>query len=331
MLAKPCELGGREYRVSASIGIALFPRDGADTDVLIRNADTAMYHAKAQPGCGYSYYADGMNDVVAERLDLEHGLREAIERERFVLHYQPQVDTQSGVLVGAEALVRWRDPIRGLIPPASFVPMAEETGMVAAIGKWVLTRACADAVLWRSRVPLRVGVNVSSKQLIDADFADFVARTLRETGLPPERLQIEITESSVLEQRGPTLATLQALRRLGCGVVIDDFGTGYAALTALKWLPAVGLKLDRSFVANLGAEHRDRTDATIAAGLISIAQGLGLEVVAEGVETAPQLEFLRARGCHLMQGYLLAKPIAREEFQAELDRAPWEDVLAEIA
>jgi diguanylate cyclase (GGDEF)-like protein len=331
VLAKPCELGGREYRISASIGIALFPRDGADIDVLIRNADTAMYQAKAEPGCGYSYYADGMNDVVAERLDLEHGLREAIELERFVLHYQPQVDTQSGELIGAEALVRWRDPVRGLIPPAAFVPMAEETGMVTAIGKWVLGRACADAMLWRTRIPLRVGVNVSSKQLVDSDFAEFVARTLRETGLPPERLQIEITESSVLEQRGPTLATLHALRHLGCGVVIDDFGTGYAALTALKWLPVVGLKLDRSFVTNLGAEHRDRTDATIATGLISIAQGLGLEVVAEGVETVPQLEFLRARGCHLMQGYLLAKPLPREEFQAELDRAPWEDVLAEIA
>ena len=331
VLAKPCELGGREYRISASIGIALFPRDGADIDVLIRNADTAMYNAKTEPGTGYSYYSEGMNDAVAERLDLEHGLREAIELERFVLHYQPQVDARSGALIGAEALVRWRDPIRGLIPPNAFVPMAEETGMVAAIGKWVLGSACADAAMWRSRAPLRVAVNVSSKQLVDPEFADYVARTLRETGLAPERLQIEITESSVLEQRGPTLATLQALRRLGCGVVIDDFGTGYAALTALKWLPAVGLKIDRSFVTNLGAEHRDRTDATIASGLISIAQGLGLEVMAEGVETVPQLEFLRGRGCHLIQGYLLAKPLPREEFQSEIDRAPWEDVLAEIA
>jgi EAL domain-containing protein (putative c-di-GMP-specific phosphodiesterase class I) len=241
------------------------------------------------------------------------------------------VDARNGALVGVEALVRWRDPIRGLIPPNTFVPMAEETGMVAAIGKWVLGRACADAAMWRSRAPLRVAVNVSSKQLVDPDFADYVARTLRETGLAPGRLQIEITESSVLEQRGPTLATLQALRRLGCGVVIDDFGTGYAALTALKWLPAIGLKIDRSFVTNLGEEHRDRTDATIASGLISIAQGLGLEVMAEGVETVPQLEFLRSRGCHLIQGYLLAKPLPREEFQSEIDRAPWEDVLAEIA
>lgn len=323
-LSQPAQLGAREYRISASVGIALFPRDGTDADVLIRNADTAMYHAKAECGRGYSYYSDGMNEIVAERLDLEHGLREAIEYERFVLHYQVQIDVATGALIGAEALLRWRDPVRGLIPPAVFVPMAEETGMVAAIGKWVLTRACCDAAAWRTKHPLRVAVNVSSKQLVDTEFADSVARALRESGLPPERLQIEITESSVLEQRGPTLATLQALRRLGCGVVIDDFGTGYAALTALKWLPADGLKIDRSFVANLTT---DPTDATIATGLIHIARGLGLEVMAEGIETQEQLAFLRANDCRYMQGYLFAKPVPREEFQALLDEAPWEDLL----
>jgi diguanylate cyclase (GGDEF)-like protein len=326
VLSQPSQLGEREYRISASVGIALFPRDGTDADVLIRNADTAMYHAKAEHGRGYSYYSDGMNEIVAERLDLEHGLREAIERERFVLHYQAQVDVETGELVGAEALLRWRDPVRGLIPPAVFIPMAEETGMVASIGKWALTRACCDAAAWRTRYPLRVGVNVSSKQLVDAAFADAVARALRESGLPPERLQIEITESSVLEQRGPTLATLQALRRLGCGVVIDDFGTGYAALTALKWLPADGLKIDRSFVANLTT---DPTDATIATGLIHIARGLGLEVMAEGIETQEQLAFLRASGCRYMQGYLFAKPVPQEDFQAFLEEAPWEDALEE--
>jgi diguanylate cyclase (GGDEF)-like protein len=326
-LAQPCRIGEREYRVSVSIGIALFPRDGADADILIRNADTAMYHAKAECGRGYSYYAEGMNEIVAERLDLEHGLREAIERERFVLHYQAQVDAETGELVGAEALLRWRDPRRGLVPPAVFVPMAEETGMVGAIGKWVLARACADAAAWRSRAPLRVGVNVSSKQLVDPDFAGDVARALRESGLAPDRLQIEITESSVLEQRGPTLGTLEALRRLGCGVVIDDFGTGYAALTALKWLAADGLKIDRSFVANLTTE---RVDATIAMGLVAIARGLGLDVMAEGVETAEQLAFLREHGCRHMQGYLLAKPVPLDDFQALIDEAPWEQVLSEL-
>jgi diguanylate cyclase (GGDEF)-like protein len=323
-LGQPARIGEREYRISASIGVALFPRDGADVDVLIRNADTAMYHAKAAQGCGYSYYADGMNEVVAERLDLEHGLREAIEYQRFVLHYQVQVDAETGEAVGAEALLRWRDPRRGLIPPAIFVPMAEETGMIAAIGKWVIARACADAAAWRR--PLRVAVNVSSKQLVAPDFADDVARCLRESGLAPARLRIEITESSVLEQRGPTLATLQALRRLGCGVVIDDFGTGYAALTALKWLPADGLKIDRSFVSNLTTEP---VDATIATGLVNIARDLGLEVIAEGVETAEQLAFLRRHGCRLVQGYLLGKPVPRDEFVAALDEAPWESVLAD--
>jgi diguanylate cyclase (GGDEF)-like protein len=324
VLAQPCRVGDRDYRVSASIGIAVFPRDGADADVLIRNADTAMYHAKAERGRGFSYYADGMNEIVSERLDLEQGLREAVERERFVLHYQPQIDVRTGEILGAEALLRWRDPIRGLIPPAVFIPMAEETGMVMPIGRFALERACADAVGWRTRSPLRVAVNVSSKQLVEPDFADLVARVLRETGLAPERLQIEITESSILEQRGPTLATLQSLRRLGCGVVIDDFGTGYAALTALRWLPANGLKLDRSFVGNLITEP---ADATIAAGLVAISHGLGLEVTAEGVETPEQLAFLRAHGCRIAQGYLLAKPTPAEELQALLDAAPWETVL----
>jgi diguanylate cyclase (GGDEF)-like protein len=326
MLAQPCRVGDRDWRVSASIGIAIFPRDGADPDVLMRNADTAMYHAKAERGCGYSYYADGMNEIVAERLDIEQGLREAIERGRFVLHYQPQVDLATGEVVGVEALLRWRDPVRGLIPPAVFIPMTEESGLVLPIGRLALLRACADAVGWRSARPLRVSVNVSSRQLVDLDFADAVARALRESGLPPERLQIEITESSILEQRGPTLATLQALRRQGCGVAIDDFGTGYAALTALRWLPANALKLDRSFVANLTEEPADRT---IAAGLIGIAHGLGLEVIAEGIETREQLAFLREQHCRIGQGYLLAKPTPAEDLQSLLDEAPWEAVLAE--
>jgi diguanylate cyclase (GGDEF)-like protein len=329
VLSQPCLLGEREYRVSMSIGIALFPRDGTDPDVLIRNADTAMYYAKAEQGRGFSYYADGMNEMVAERLDLEHGLREAIERERFVVHYQAQVDIDTGRVVGAEALLRWRDARRGLIPPAVFVPMAEETGMVTAIGKWALTRACRDALGWTSRSqPLRLGVNVSSKQLVDPEFAEWVARALRETGFPPDRLQLEITESSVLEQRGPTIATLNALRSLGVNVVIDDFGTGYAALTALKWLPADGLKIDRSFVSHLSTSP---TDAIISTGLIAIATQLGLEVMAEGVETVEQLRFLAANGCRLMQGHLFGKSVSVDEFTAFLgEDAAWRDVLAEL-
>jgi EAL domain-containing protein (putative c-di-GMP-specific phosphodiesterase class I) len=323
-------LGEREYRVSASIGIALFPRDGADGDLLIRNADTAMYHAKAERCRGYSYYAEGMNEVVAERLDLEHGLREAIEHERFVLHYQVQVDAGAGRPTGAEALLRWRDSRRGLIPPAAFVPMAEETGMVVAIGKWVLLRACRDALAWQGPGQgLRLGVNVSSKQLVDPEFAEWVARVLRETGFPPERLQLEITESSVLEQRAPTVATLNALRRLGVGIVVDDFGTGYAALTALKWLPLDGLKIDRSFVSNLVSSP---TDATLATGLITIASGLAIQVMAEGVETVEQMRFLVRRGCQRMQGYLFGKPVPADEFVESLieSETAWDELLGEL-
>jgi diguanylate cyclase (GGDEF)-like protein len=326
ILASPCVIGGREYRVSCSIGIALFPRDGADPDVLIRNGDAAMYHAKSEHSRGFSYYAEGMNEIVAERLDLEQGLQEALERERFVLHYQVQVDVAEARVVGVEALLRWHDVHRGLIPPAQFIPMAEETGLVGRIGRWALARACRDVVGWeRSGMPLRVGVNVSSRQLVDPEFADWVARILRETGLAPDRLALEITESSVLEQRAPTVGTLNALRRLGVGVIIDDFGTGYAALTALKWLPADGLKVDRSFVTNLTSSP---TDATIATGLVTIATGLGMEVVGEGVETEAQLRFLLACGCRVMQGYLLAKPVPADAVPAQLgDAAPWRAVL----
>ena len=322
LLAQPCRVGDREYRIGASIGIAVFPRDGADPDVLVRNADTAMYQAKAARSCGYSHYAEGMNEIASERLDLEQRLREAIERERFVLHYQPLVDLETGAAVGAEALLRWRDPVRGLIPPGTFIPMAEETGMVLAVGRFALERACAEAVTWPT--PTRVSVNVSSRQLVEPDFADVVARVLRETGLAPDRLQLEITESSILEPSPTTLAALHALRQLGCAIAIDDFGTGYAALTALRWLPADGIKLDRVFVANLASEPADRT---IAAGLVAIARGLGLEVTAEGVETPEQLAFLRAQGCRLAQGYLLAKPTPAEELPALFAEAPWESLL----
>jgi len=212
--------------------------------------------------------------------------------------------------------------VRGLIPPGTFIPMAEETGMVLAVGRFALERACAEAVTWPT--PTRVSVNVSSRQLVEPDFADVVARVLRETGLAPDRLQLEITESSILEPSPTTLAALHALRQLGCAIAIDDFGTGYAALTALRWLPADGIKLDRVFVANLASEPADRT---IAAGLVAIARGLGLEVTAEGVETSEQLAFLRAQGCRLAQGYLLAKPTPAEELPALLAEAPWESLL----
>jgi diguanylate cyclase (GGDEF)-like protein len=328
-LGKPCALDGREYRISASVGIAVYPRDGIDAHVLIRNADTAMYQAKADQVSGYSYYTEGMNELVAQRLDLERRLREAIEARSFVLHYQPVVDVDLGAVVGAEALLRWREPGGGLISPASFVPVAEETGLIAHIGRWALRQACEDVMGWTPSAPIppRISVNVSSRQLLDPGFPDFVARTLRDTGLEPSRLELEITESSVLHERGTTLATLQVLRRLRVRVTIDDFGTGYSALTALKYLPVDGLKIDRSFVGDVA---NDPATATIATGLLTMAAGLGIMATAEGVATPEQLRFLYDRGCRQMQGYLFGKPMPSSEFAAHLkdDSGPWNEALS---
>ena len=331
-VSRPCDLAGSDYRVTASIGVAMFPRDGSDPDLLIRNADTAMHHAKAQGRNQYSYYAQDMNEAVASALDLENDLRRAIERGSLVLHYQPQVDVHFGHIIGAEALVRWRDPRRGLIPPTEFISIAEETGLIHPLGACVLRMACEEASRWpsvRRGSELRVGVNVSSRQLRERAFVELVTSTLRETGLDPDRLELEITESSVLHERGVTLATIQHLRELGVHVSIDDFGTGYSALSALKQLPVDGLKIDRSFVSDLTS---DASAATITSGLIAIANGLGLSTIAEGVEVVEQMQLLRGQGCRRMQGYLFAKPIPAEDFAAQLASAnpPWEEMLHDV-
>jgi diguanylate cyclase (GGDEF)-like protein len=316
-LAQPCQLGQREYRVTASVGIAVFPHDGADPDVLIRNADTAMYHAKASGPNRFSYYAAHMNEESAQSLELETALRDAVERKAFHLVYQPQLDLDVGAVVGAEALLRWVDPRRGSISPAQFIPLAERIGVIEPLGEWVLEQACREAASWRRR-ELRIAVNVSTRQLQDETFAERVATILHATSLDPERLEIEITESSVLEEQGTMLNTLEALRHKGCRIVIDDFGTGYAALSALRRLPADGLKIDRSFVAEV---NRSPADATIASGIISIARGLGMATVAEGVETREQAAFLHASGCPLMQGFYFAKPVRAEEFLPRIEEA----------
>jgi diguanylate cyclase (GGDEF)-like protein len=322
-LAQPCQLGKREYRVTASVGIAVFPHDGTDPDLLIRNADTAMYHAKASGPNRFSYYAAQMNEESAQSLELETALREAVDRKAFHLVYQPQLDLDLGAVVGAEALLRWVDPRRGAISPAQFIPLAERIGVIEPLGDWVLQQACREAASWR-RSELRIAVNVSTRQLQDEAFAERVATILHATSLDPRRLEIEITESSVLEEQGIMLTTLEALRHVGCRIVIDDFGTGYAALSALRRLPADGLKIDRSFVAEV---NRSPADATIASGIISIARGLGMATVAEGVETREQACFLHASGCPLMQGFYFAKPVRSEEFLPRLEEAEavWEE------
>ncbi len=318
-LSAPCILDGREYRVTASIGVALYPRDGLDTDTLIRNADTAMYHAKAEGLNRFSYYSEAMNSVVSRRLDLENGLRSALERDGFLLNYQPQIDLEGGALYGVEALLRWRDRDRGVVGPTEFIPIAEETGLIHPIGEWALRTACSEGAEWqdgRGR-GVKIGVNVSTRQLADPSFSLVVARALRDSGLEPSRLELEITESSMLQERGVTLSTVRRIQEQGVRIAIDDFGTGYSALSALKQLPVSTIKLDRSFVQDIPKRSQDMT---ITGGLISIARDLGVHVVAEGVENRAQRDVLFERGCTRMQGYLFGRPVAAAELESELAR-----------
>jgi len=330
-LSKPYRVAEQECWVTASIGIAVFPRDGKKPDVLVQNAEAAMYAAKAGGANRHHYYAEYMNKVAVERLDVEKRLRAAIERGELRLHFQPQIDVSAGEIVGAEALLRWQDPDRGLIAPAEIIPIAEETGLIIPIGEWVVRRACETAVGWgrRNGRELQVGVNVSSRQLAQKGFAEVVARALEETGLEPSRLDVEITESCILETQGLTMATLKALRRLGVRISIDDFGTGYSSLVALKNLPIDELKIDREFVRNITT---DEADASITTALVSMAKGCRLTAIAEGVETEDQMRFLYSHGCSHMQGYLFSKPIAPEEFAVQLiaDEPAWNAPLEHV-
>ncbi len=316
-MMSPFLLDGQEYRITASIGIAIYPDDGTTIDVLMRNADTAMYHAKGLGPNRFSHYSQRMNEIVTERLDIENGLAAAVERNAFELHYQPIVDVGLGIVVGAEALLRWRHPERGVLPPSEFIHHAEEGGLMNSIGEWVLRSACEDAASWPQMHgrPLQLCVNISTRQLCEHSFPDVVMRVLRETGLEPSRLELEITEHSVLQDSGPTMAALNLVRNLGARVVIDDFGTGYSALSALKLFPVDGLKVDRSFVCDILS---DPADATITRGILTIARGLGLVATAEGIEIRDQMELLHSFGCQRMQGYLFAKPMCAAELSERI-------------
>ena len=326
-LAKSYEVSGREIWVTASIGIAVFPRDGKSPEALIRNAEAAMVSAKAGGANRHHYYAEYMNKLTAERFETEKRLRHAVDGEELVVYFQPQIDVLAGKVAGAEALVRWMDPRRGMIPPNDFIPIAEETGLIISMGAWVLRAACEHATRWSQDI--QVGVNVSSRQLARKGFSEVVARVLRETGLAPSRLDLEITESCILDTGGVTMATLISIRKLGVRISIDDFGTGYSSLIALKNLPIDGLKIDRAFVRNI---PKDRGDATIVRALITMATGFGRTLIAEGIETREQMQFLFAEGCHHLQGYLFSKPIPAGEFASHLaaEKAPWAEVLEDL-
>ncbi len=311
-LGQPYRVQGHELHSTPSIGIGIFPHDGADVDALMKAADTAMYQAKANGRNNYRFFTADMRRSSDERLAIEAGLRMAIERGELLLHYQPQLDLASGRIVGLEALLRWQHPERGMVPPLKFIPVAEDTGLIEPIGAWVIGEALAQIARWRSTIDprLRVAVNLSAQQLRTAAVVRVVEQALGRQGLTGNALELEVTESAAMHDPARTATLLSELRALGIAVAIDDFGTGYSSLAYLKRLPLSCLKLDRSFVMDI--EH-DPNDAAISKATIQLAHSLGLAVVAEGVENATQLEFLRTLGCDTVQGYLIAKPLPAAE------------------
>ena len=315
-LVKPFVLEGREFFVTASIGIALSPQDGNELSQLMKNADTAMYHAKERGKNNFQFYQADMNASALERLELESDLRHALEQNEFVLYYQPQFSGDGKRLTGAEALLRWRHPRRGLVPPGDFIPVLEELGLVVDVGDWVISEACRQLKTWHQakvRVP-KVSVNISTRQFSDGQLGTRIATILKETGLPPACLELELTESILMREVSEAMQILAGLKNLGLSIAVDDFGTGYSSLNYLKQFPIDVLKIDRTFVDGLPSGEQD---AQIARAIIAMAHSLNLAVIAEGVETHEQLDFLREHGCDEVQGYLFGRPMPASRFEAQ--------------
>ncbi len=315
-LTSSFNIDGHEIFMSTSIGISLYPQDGQDVGTLLKHADVAMYRAK-KDNSGFQFFEASMEHSVSGQLRMETELRRALERQEFEVFYQPKARVGSGRVVGMEALVRWRHPARGLVPPIEFIPVAEQTGLITALGEWVLRTACAQAQRWSGRggEALHVAVNISGRQLLQKGFVATVEKALRDTGLPPGMLELEITESTLMEYAKDTLELLRSLRDLGVRLSIDDFGTGYSSLAYLKRFPVNAIKIDRAFVRDIPG---DADDMAIASVIISLAHSLRLEVVAEGVETEAQRQFMREHGCELMQGYLLSEPLPAAVFESRM-------------
>jgi diguanylate cyclase (GGDEF)-like protein len=308
---KPFRVDGHEVHMTLSLGAAVFPKDGENFDTLLGNADVAMHRVKASGGKGFQPYAAAMTREATERIELETALRTALARHELELHYQPQVDLGSGRICGIEALMRWRHPQRGWIPPGQFIPIAEESDLIQPLGDWALMEGCRQTAAWdrAGHGLLRVAINVSALQFRGAGFVESVTRALHAHQLDPGRLELELTESVLIDDRNEAISILGRLKKLGVQIAVDDFGTGYSSLTYLSRLPVNRLKIDRFFVTRV--EHGGR-DAAIVQAIISLAHSLGLRVLAEGVETAAQLRFLRAHGCDEAQGYLFARPCAAD-------------------
>lgn len=312
-MAPAFEIGSRELFISCSIGISIYPRDGEDSETLLRNADIAMYRAKDLGRNNYQFYSSDLSARAVERLSLENALRYALQRQEFFLLYQPQFDVRSGKPFGAEALLRWQHPVLGLILPAEFIPLLEETGMIVQVGEWVLREACAQAVRWhQDGIDLKMAVNLSSRQFNNAEFVNTVRTIIEETGVQPDKLELELTESMLLRNASQTTQALDTLNQLGVRLAIDDFGTGYSSLGYLRRFPIRTLKVDRSFVNDIIA---DPDAAAITTAIIVMAQSLYLEVIAEGVESLEQLSFLQGLDCNLMQGFYFAAGLSDSEIR----------------
>ena len=313
-VAEPVHLEGHDIKVSISIGIASYPSDGADADTLIANADAAMYRAKEMGRDSLQFYTPELNTKVHEKFLLQGDLRNAVARCEFVLLYQPQVDLRTGRVFAVEALIRWNHPIRGMLPPAKFIPVAEETGLIVPIGDWVLREACRQNKAWQDAglPPMNVCVNISARQFRERDLVARVVGALRETGLEAKYLELELTESLIMQDVELAVATMRQLQSLGVELSIDDFGTGYSSLSALKTFPVVRLKIDKSFISDLPVDENGKA---VASAVISLGQKLNLRVIAEGVETDAQVAFLRENNCDEMQGYHFSRPIPATDIE----------------
>jgi diguanylate cyclase (GGDEF)-like protein len=312
--SEPVLLGAHEISVQTSIGVSLFPMDGRDVHTLLKNADTAKQHAKAHGGLPYRFYSRALTVQAAEFMSLESDLRHALERDELRLFAQPQVDVQTGRVCGAEVLLRWEHPERGLVSPAVFVPLAEVTGLIVPIGEWVIRRACREARAWQEVLdePLRVGINISGVQF-RPDLVGIVERAIAESSLEPELVDLEITETVVMRTAEATISTLNQLKAMGVSLSIDDFGTGYSSLSYLKRFPIDRLKIDRSFMNDVTVRSED---GAITRAIVAMGHGLGFRVIAEGVETRTHLEFLEAAGCDEAQGYIFSRPVPAGDIPA---------------
>jgi diguanylate cyclase (GGDEF)-like protein len=312
------DLPGHELFATASVGISLFPLDGEDSHTLLKNAGAALYRAKKSGGANYQFFTADMHELASSRLELESNLRRAIQNEEFLLHYQPRVSVDSLAITGVEALIRWQHPQLGLVSPSEFIPLAEDTGLIVPIGEWVLRTACLQGRRWLDEgfEPMQMAVNISARQFHDRDLSPTVIRILEETGLPPQYLELELTESSIMQNAEFAAEMLGRLKSMGINISIDDFGTGFSSLASLKRLPIDALKIDQSFVREATS---DQDDAALVMAIITLAHNLRLKVIAEGVETEDQLRFLRLLRCDEIQGYFFSKPVAAETLVALFD------------